>query len=372
MTRRKVNDYEWHDVDYGELPGWVKRRIGTLHRRQLVGRHFRYRLVAGPPGRYQKRLRHHIPVDGGTESQRKQVRPQGSPASNRGRSPGLLCTFKATLLRGYGSGPWKHVKGRGHRRGFVSWTALPMLLFMAASIAIAVYAYANLEEFGRPAAIGIMTAAVIVAIWSAAKLRQLWLYRPWSPSLSRVLLVAVIVALLGCTTAAYSHIEPLSTAKTSVVSWFSKAGETVGGWFEEKPISEVESEALELVNVERANRGIPPLQWDESLHEIAREHSQAMADRGSMFHSSVSAPYAENCWWSGGSIHNASAHDIVTSWMGSDKHRTWLLCPNLKHAAAGIVESDEGLWASWTFWRNETTHSDWWYSNGGTPPPWWH
>ena len=129
---------------------------------------------------------------------------------------------------------------------------------------------------------------------------------------------------------------------------------------------------LALVNVERANRSIPQLQWDENLHQIAREHSQAMAARGSMFHSSVSAPYSENCYWSGSTIYNTSARDIVTSWMESDKHRTWLLCPNLKRIGVGLVKSDKGLWASWTFWRSETASSDWWYSDGGTPPSWWY
>jgi hypothetical protein len=264
------------------------------------------------------------------------------------------------------------IKRRSYRRGFISWTALPIFLFMAASIAIAVYSYKHLEEIGGLVAIVIISIAAIVAMWNAENLSKLWQYRPWNLGLSKVLLVAVIVALLGCTMAAYSDVEPFSAAKTNIISWFSKTGEAVGGWFQEKPVSEVETEVLQLVNVERANRNIPELQWDEQLHQIAREHSQAMADIGSMFHSSVSAPYAENCYWSGGTTYNTSARDIVTSWMGSDKHRTWLLCPNLKHIGVGLVKSDKGLWASWTFWRSETAYSDWWYSDGGTPPSWWY
>jgi S1-C subfamily serine protease len=136
----------------------------------------------------------------------------------------------------------------------------------------------------------------------------------------------------------------------------------------------LEHEVLALVNSERSSRGITPLVWDNKLHEIAREHSEEMARRGELFHSSMYEPYAENCWGGGpGSLYYNTASDIVSSWMGSPKHRTWLLCPHLKHIGVGIAISDKGMYASWTFWRNETSYSDWWYSNGSnSPPDWWY
>jgi hypothetical protein len=138
-------------------------------------------------------------------------------------------------------------------------------------------------------------------------------------------------------------------------------------------ITNMELEVMALANKERLARGIPLLTWDDSLHAIAREHSREMADRGELFHSSMYEPYAENCW--GGSVGSAyyfDASDIVSSWMGSDKHRTWLLCPHLKHVGVGIVVSDSEMYASWTFWRDETAYDDWWYGDGGSPPPWWY
>jgi len=82
MTRHWVNDHEWHDIEYSELPGWVRRRIKTLHRKQLVGRHFRYRLApvqfsAAP--RYQVRLRHHISIRKGATFPPKQMKAERSP-----------------------------------------------------------------------------------------------------------------------------------------------------------------------------------------------------------------------------------------------------------------------------------------------------
>lgn len=139
-------------------------------------------------------------------------------------------------------------------------------------------------------------------------------------------------------------------------------------------IEALDREVLTLVNQERSSRGIAPLIWDDELHKIAREHSEEMARRGELFHSSMYEPYAENCWGGGpGSLYYNTANDIVSSWMGSPPHRTWLLCPHLRHIGVGIAVSDKGMYASWTFWRSETDYSDWWYSNGpNSPPDWWY
>lgn len=138
-------------------------------------------------------------------------------------------------------------------------------------------------------------------------------------------------------------------------------------------IETMEGEVLALVNEERMGRGTPRLIWDDELGEIAEEHSLEMAEQGKLFHSSVSQPYAENCWGgSTGSAYYIDSGDIVESWLSSDKHRTWLLCPHLEHVGVGIVVSGGEMYASWTFWRNETIYEDWWYDDGGSPPSWWY
>jgi S1-C subfamily serine protease len=138
-------------------------------------------------------------------------------------------------------------------------------------------------------------------------------------------------------------------------------------------IETMEVEVLALVNGERMSRGTPVLIWDDELGEIAEEHSQEMAKQGKLFHSSVSQPYAENCLGgSTGSAYYFDAGDIVDSWLSSDKHRTWLLCPHLEHVGVGIAVSGGEMYASWTFWRNETIYEDWWYDDGGSPPSWWY
>ena len=139
-------------------------------------------------------------------------------------------------------------------------------------------------------------------------------------------------------------------------------------------IEALEHEVLALVNSERLSRDVTPLAWDEDLHEIATEHSEEMARLGELFHSSVYEPYAENCWGGGaGSLYCFTASDIVDSWMGSPPHRTWLLCPHLRDIGVGIAVSDNGMYASWTFWRSQTRDSDWWYTDdSNSPPDWWY
>lgn len=46
----------------------------------------------------------------------------------------------------------------------------------------------------------------------------------------------------------------------------------------------VEQHMLELVNQERARAGSPPLEWDESIAEVARAHSRDMWERGYFSH----------------------------------------------------------------------------------------
>jgi len=137
--------------------------------------------------------------------------------------------------------------------------------------------------------------------------------------------------------------------------------------------AKIEQEVLALVNGIRTNRGTSILVWDDELYIHSKNHTEEMTERKQLFHTDVGMPYAENCWGGEGST-SWDANTIVNSWMGSDFHRTWLLCPNLKHIAVAVLISDTGMYASWTFGVNETNYyTDWWYSNGtNKPPSWWY
>jgi len=126
-------------------------------------------------------------------------------------------------------------------------------------------------------------------------------------------------------------------------------------------IKMMEYEVVEIVNSIREEKGIRPLVWDDQLYQYSKKHSEEMASKRKLFHSSMYESYAENCWGGEGST-GWDANDIVNSWMSSPNHKTWLLCSNLHHVGVGIVITDTGMYASWTFWRRETSESDWRYT----------
>jgi len=140
---------------------------------------------------------------------------------------------------------------------------------------------------------------------------------------------------------------------------------------EKRRIEELEHSVVDQVNAIRTQRGSSPLIWDNELYIYSKQHSEDMANQRRLFHTSMYEPYAENAWGGEGST-SWTANTIVESWMSSQKHRTWLLCPHLKHIAVGIATSDNGMYASWTFWRGETWDADWWYVDDTSPPDWWY
>ena len=99
------------------------------------------------------------------------------------------------------------------------------------------------------------------------------------------------------------------------------------------PAATLEREMHQLVNQHRARRGLPALQYDERVAEIAREHSAAMASRARPFgHAGFDQrgaaigrflPYrglAENVAYDGRGGANLSSL-VVEGWIGSAAHR---------------------------------------------------
>jgi len=217
-------------------------------------------------------------------------------------------------------------------------------------------------------------------------------WRP--PSILKTVITLVVISLI----LAFAGVQPISDYKDSVVNWFTGINITPTDYANTKTVQDdknqttsssadntdneldnasksvqIEHEVVNLVNNTRASRGTPTLVWDDKLYIYSKSHSKDMAEKKQLFHTAQGSSYAENCWGGEGSTH-WDANTIVESWMNSDLHRTWLLCPNLKHVAVGVAISDTGMYASWTFWVNETNYyTDWWYCNGSNEPPeWWY
>ncbi|MFC2016364.1 CAP domain-containing protein [Chloroflexota bacterium] len=94
-----------------------------------------------------------------------------------------------------------------------------------------------------------------------------------------------------------------------------------------------------------------PTMWDDNLYSLSKAHTEEMANKGELFHTSMGESYAENAWgapW-GGIRKQDIANEIVTSWMSSPLHRAWILHIPLKTSVVSIVDDDRGQYASWTF-----------------------
>ena len=116
-----------------------------------------------------------------------------------------------------------------------------------------------------------------------------------------------------------------------------------------------------LTNIERDKQGLPPLEWDKRLQQIARAHSQDMAKHDYFAHVNRAGEEAtgrgrkagyhcrkvltarqfaeglgENIYF--GSRGNMEPEDAVESWMNSTGHRENMLDPNYDRIGIGVHE----------------------------------
>ena len=145
-------------------------------------------------------------------------------------------------------------------------------------------------------------------------------------------------------------------------------------------ITQLEKKIHDLINKERAKRGLSVLSWDKSLHKVARKYSKDMVERNFFSHndpdgSSFYDRYktegvecrirvggttcigAENIaqdnifssyfykngelfpdWNTEGEI----AASVVKLWMNSKGHRANILTPYFKRQGIGVAFSDDG------------------------------
>lgn len=150
----------------------------------------------------------------------------------------------------------------------------------------------------------------------------------------------------------------------------------------------------ELVNEERMAHGLQNLTWDNAIVNVARGHSEDMAEHGYFSHTSLDGSnlttrlYAGDVYyWSRnaenilmmsrvdyyvvnifGKIVNTKyktweqlANDTVAGWMNSTGHRENILVANFTHAGVGIAEDGNN---SYYFTQNFITRIECGYKDG--------
>lgn len=167
-----------------------------------------------------------------------------------------------------------------------------------------------------------------------------------------------------------------SGANSTATYTDSKASSSDSQTFESTEVDREKVERLvhEEINRIRANRSLSTLDFDTRVQDIARDHSQAMADAGYIYHSGPDgdiqdrfdeAGYecrvevSENQYSTGGenvaktwyqeSIVGGDYHDtpeklakgLVTQWMNSEGHRENILRDYWQNEGIGIAVVDE-------------------------------
>lgn len=148
--------------------------------------------------------------------------------------------------------------------------------------------------------------------------------------------------------------------------------------------TEVEREIHEEVNHRRSERGLDPLDWDQTVASVSRAHSKDMADRGYFAHTNPDGEgpfdryrsvgggchaYGENIamTWvgqpvetEGGDVVSYETDDelaagLVEQWMNSPGHRENMLSEDWQTGGVGVYVTDEGqIYATHNFCRGWT------------------
>ena len=127
-------------------------------------------------------------------------------------------------------------------------------------------------------------------------------------------------------------------------------------------MSEYDERMIEMINAERAARGIAPVRAVPELRPAAVRHSAWMAERGIIQHASSGtiADDARAVGCTRGGEHIVRTYQRGTApdpraamdwYMGSTDHRTGILNPNNTHVATGTVEAGDMVYNTQRFVR---------------------
>jgi uncharacterized protein YkwD len=141
-------------------------------------------------------------------------------------------------------------------------------------------------------------------------------------------LLALSIALLSAALLASSLVAPAGAAATTTTR---------------------EAKLLARISHARVKHGLPALQTTPKLMKYARQHSQDMAARAALFHTSN---FGVICCWSriGENIaYNATVRRVHRAFMHSPGHRANILDPRFRQVGVGNVKRDGVLWVTEVF-----------------------
>ena len=111
---------------------------------------------------------------------------------------------------------------------------------------------------------------------------------------------------------------------------------------------------LDATNDSRASRSVPRLLLNDRMSRVAHRHSVAMANAGTLFHTSNVQTYLSGVHWhvwgeNVGMTSGSIAH-IERMFMHSAPHRNNILNRAFKHVAIGVYQHGGRLWVTVFFY----------------------
>lgn len=123
------------------------------------------------------------------------------------------------------------------------------------------------------------------------------------------------------------------------------------------PLATASRQVVDLVNAERAQRGLAPLRFDSRLATAAERHAQDQAARRQMSHQGSDgsdagvrirrAGYVWSAWAENIAYGHVSPGSVVNAWMNSSGHRLNILSTTLTDTGVGVAVGPDGRYY-WT------------------------
>ncbi len=111
---------------------------------------------------------------------------------------------------------------------------------------------------------------------------------------------------------------------------------------------------LDATNDSRATRSVPRLLLNDRMSRVAHRHSVAMANAGTLFHTSNVQTYLSgvhwHIWGENVGMTSGSITQIERMFMHSAPHRNNILDRAFKHVAIGVYEHGGRLWVTVFFY----------------------
>ncbi|MHB8513267.1 MAG: CAP domain-containing protein [Actinomycetota bacterium] len=116
-----------------------------------------------------------------------------------------------------------------------------------------------------------------------------------------------------------------------------------------------ENDFYSKINYERSSRGVPTLSWSDSLAQIARQHSQEMANNDSLYHNDNLGNEVQGWQVVGENVGEGdSVDDLHQAFMNSAPHRSNILDTDYTEVGVGTAWKNGTLWVTEDFERPQS------------------